>query len=383
MTDSPSIIYDLIFFSKEKFGGISRMWQELFSRLPQTRIKPRFIVGPADNVAQDFLEANAFFGCPVTRENPRGKLRLARTLAFYRGWQLLHLTRSKEPAIFHSTDYINPLFKRRHLKVVTTIHDMVFWDQKDSFKKNLIYWDKIWSIYHSLKISDRIVTVSETSKMAITRRFPWAEPKITVVYHGISDDLLKQPLVPQKESYFLFVGGRNPYKNYDLLLKAFAVFSRAFPEWRLRVIGENSHSQATEAARYRELGIADKVIDHGFVSQQAARELISKARAVVIPSLNEGFNFPLLEAMACGAPVLSSDIPVSRELGENFASFFNPHDDHALMTLLTTAATHPPQEDALIAAQRHARAFQWEKSVQQLLQIYQSLWPDNERRTTN
>ena len=71
----------------------------------------------------------------------------------------------KSIEIFHSTDFINPIIKPKNTKIVTTIHDMVFWDQQDSFKKGISYWDKKWSIFHSLKISNKIITVSTIQKI--------------------------------------------------------------------------------------------------------------------------------------------------------------------------------------------------------------------------
>ena len=359
------IIYDLNYLGKEGFGGISRMWMELFRRLPSAPIEPTFIVGPAANKTQTFLEENAYFGGKVIHENPLwpkvSRFWFARTL------RLLELNRRPGKAIFHSTDFINPLFRRKDLKLVTTIHDMVFWDQWRRFRKNVDYFSSVASIMHSLAVCDRIVTVSYAAKASIVKRFPAAEGKIEVIYHGLHESFRRLELSGRREKALLFLGARNYHKNYDLLLEAFAAFVRKNPEWRIWAVGENAHLKAQEDAKYARLGIADKIVDHGMIPEAKLMELFGRAGALVIPSLNEGFNFPLLEGMAAGIPVLSSDIPVSRELGRDFVRYFSPTSAAELLRELERLEGEPFPERLLAAAQVHARSFTWDESMKKLV----------------
>ena len=368
-----NVVYDLVFFAKEPFGGISRMWMELFRRLPGSPIRPTFIAGPADNLAQKYIETESFLGGHVVRESRDGFLGKLALLGAWRSLRLLAVNRRPDAAIFHSTDYINPLLCWGSLKIVTTIHDMVFWDQSDRFAKNIWFWDKRWSTYHALKISDRVITVSEASRDRIAAHFPWAKDKIVVIPHGLDDSFRRAPFRESKERRFLFVGGRNCYKNFELLVDAFARFGRDVPGWTLDVVGENASSRESEALLYRRLGIADKVIDHGLVEQAELVELMGRAGAVVIPSLNEGFNFPLLEAMGAGAPVLSSDIPASRELGAGHVRFFSPHSVDSLVEAMRELAERPPSADRLRDARTHAHSFTWDRSFSQLIGVYDAV----------
>ncbi|MSO54323.1 MAG: glycosyltransferase family 1 protein [Rhodospirillales bacterium] len=368
-----NVVYDLVFFAKEPFGGISRMWMELFRRIPGSPVDPAFIVGPSDNLAQKYLESQRYLGGRVEHE-PRvgffGKLAL---LGAWRSLKLLTLNRRVGADIFHSTDYINPLVTWGSIKIVTTIHDMVFWDQADRFTKNIWFWDKRWSTYHALRVSDRVVTVSEASRDRIVARFPWAARKIAVIPHGLDDSFRRVAIRQTKDKRFLFIGSRNCYKNFDLLVDAFARFSRDLPDWTLHVVGENASSRAGEAELYRRLGISDKIVDHGLIGQADLVDLMSRVGAIVIPSLNEGFNFPLLEAMGAGAPVVSSDIPASRELGEGHVRFFPMHSVDSLVTALRDVAERPPSTAQLLAAQAHARSFTWDRSFTRLVEVYESV----------
>lgn len=366
-----NVTYDLIYFALQSFGGISRMWMELFKQLPDPDIDPTFIVGPADNMAQDYLEQNNYFGGKVVRENASGFYQKIRRLGFYRNLHLLGQNGKGGERIFHSTDYINPLISKKSLKVVTTIHDMVFWDQSDRFVRNIWYFDKLWSTYHACLSSDRVITISESAKQRILAQFPWAEDKITVIYHGIDSSLLNVDIKTDKKKRFIFIGQRNAHKNFNILAEAFAVFCREYPDWQLHLIGPNAHSRENERALFANLGIADKVLDHGLIDQKELTELLQSSAALVIPSLNEGFNFPLLEGMAAGCPVLSSDIPVSRELGEGRARFFPTHSKEELVRQLRSLADSPPSHQELVLTQQYARSFRWNNSFNKLKQVYE------------
>jgi len=365
------VTYDLIHFALTRFGGISRMWMELFKRLPDPEIDVTFIAGPAENLVQDYLEKNDFFEGTVVREQASGFYQKFRRLGFYRNLHLLKLNfGNSKGRIFHSTDYINPLFARKSLKVVTTIHDMVFWDQKDRFRKNIWYYDKVWCTYHACRFSDQIITVSEAAKQTIVKQFPWAEGKITVIYHGLEASLLDVPLIENKEKRFLFIGSRNGHKNFELLVKAFSEFICDHPDWQIHLTGPNELSLDQEVKLFAGLEISDKIVDHGLVAQEELVSLLQSAGALVITSLNEGFNFPLLEAMAAGCPVLSSDIPVSRELGEGHVEFFSPHSVSELLEKLRQLADNPPPPAQLLKSQNYARSFMWEKSFESLKSVY-------------
>ena len=186
------ILYDLIYLENEKQGGISTMWIEYFRKINKSKSDVVFLGNfDSDNTAISFLKSINFCnGDLINRTFKFGTffskiLNLNIVNSFLLIWQI-----PKNIDIFHSTGYSNPLFKRKGLRIITTIHDMVFWDQKEKMKKGIIYWDNVWGIYHSLRVSDRIITVSNTSKQSIINYFPWAEKKIDVIHHGLPENFL-------------------------------------------------------------------------------------------------------------------------------------------------------------------------------------------------
>ena len=368
------ILYDLAYFNKEHQGGISKMWLEYFKLISKSNIDATFVVDlNAENITNDYLIKNNFFNYPTIKKNTFFNfpfIKKVKNSSFIRNFTLPFII-PKSTEIFHSTDFINPIIKANNTKIVTTIHDMVFWDQKNSFKKGISYWDKRWSIYHSLKISNRIITVSNNSKKSIIKYFPWSEKKIVVNYHGLSKNFLKVKINHNKKKYFMFIGGRNSYKNYNLLLNAFSKISKNFPEWKIIVIGENSRTKENEKIEYKNLGIEKKVIDYGIVDEKELIKLLSQSSALVIPSLNEGFNFPLLEALAVGCPVLSSNIAVSKEIGLNHVTYFS-NSIESLKKCLIEIINKKVNRESLYNAQKYARRFNWSKSFDKLKEVYES-----------
>jgi len=371
------LIYDLVLFDKESFGGISRMWQEIFAII--CKIKNNnidFITGKPSNITFDFLEKESFFGKNVIDENINFFKTKIRIFSFYRSiWLYLFLLKKakNEYITFHSTDYINPIFKVKNCKIITTIHDMVFWDQSDRFKKNLDYYDKKLSIINSLRVSDRIITVSNTSKDAIKSYFPNKKNKIKVIYHGINNKFLNQNFIDKKRKSFVFLGGRNSYKNFNLLIESFIEFNKINDDWIIEVIGENSSTKEHELEYYKRVNIQEKVFDYGLISDDKLINILKSAGCLVIPSLNEGFNFPLLEGLALGVPILSSNILVSKELGRNYVKYFNPTSKQELIKLMLELSENGYNKSNLIEGMIYAQKFNWQESCNKLMNEYQSL----------
>ena len=369
-----NLCYDLMYFDKEIQGGISKMWYEYFKFIPYSNLKVTFISSQyKQNFTKNFLEEKDYFNFPVIYSDRRINnkyIRKFKLSSFYRSFKLNQIIPEKTE-IFHSTDFVNPIRKSKNYKIITTIHDMVFWDQKERFKKNFSYYERVWGIYNSLKVSDKIITVSETSKKAIIKYYPWAEKKIIVNYHGLNKKYLDKKINFSKKKYLLFIGGRNSYKNYDLLLEAFSILVKNFNDWKLIVVGENEHTIEDEKKIYEQLGILNNIHDMGLVSEEVLIKLLSEASALVIPSLNEGFNFPLLEGLTLGCPVLSSNIPVSKEIGKNFVIYFE-NNKESLYKCLENHVVKNCNKIDLQKAQSYARSFNWENSFEKLINIYES-----------
>ena len=146
---------------------------------------------------------------------------------------------------------------------------------------------------------------------------------------------------------------------------------------RLVVVGENQRSEEIERRRYQELGITKRINDLGIVSDAKLKQLYNHAAVLVFPSNYEGFGFPLLEAFACGCPVIASDIPTNREIGGKLARFFPTMDEGALADQIHYLGEHPPSPQEKQAYVEHARSFTWEAAAKMIIKLYEIISHDS------
>ena len=197
----------------------------------------------------------------------------------------------------------------------------------------------------------RLFTVSEASRDALSHRLGVRRERLGVVgeapdpvFAPRSGDALARGLadagLAPDDRFFLFWGGISPHKNAETLVDAYALLAAQRPEPPLLVlVGDletDSYLSAAASVRARIAthGLGDRIRLPGYVSDEVLACLCSATTAVVIPSLAEGFGLPAVEAAACGAPLLLSDLPAHRETLDGAALFFPPKDATALAGLL-------------------------------------------------
>ena len=228
-----------------------------------------------------------------------------------------------------------------------------------------------------------LFTVSEAAREALARRFgidpdllpvvpeapdPVFHPRAAGESHAALTRLGLEPGAP----YFLYSGGINPHKNVETLLAAYATLVARGDPPPLVLVGELESDPYVSAARaVREqisaLGIGRRVRLPGYVSDDDLACLYSAATAFVSPSRSEGFGLPAVEAAACNAPVVLSDLPAHRETLGNAALFFPPLDAEALVAQLELVLADGELRRSLAARGRAAVAgFSWDTSAERL-----------------
>ncbi len=288
--------------------------------------------------------------------------------------------------VFHSTNYMIPLAafprgKPGRLRCVVTIHDlipMIFPHATPNALKT-----RLFPIYKRLMMevglrADRIITVSEASRQDVLRHLqiaPSRHSSVSVIYNGVSESFqpAKTDTIPRSpEKIILYVGRRDPYKNLVNLLDAFALARKQCPvPLRLKLIGpaDPRYPQAEEKIRQLDIGYC---VDQ--VGYQSLKELVhayQTASLTVLPSRYEGFGFPVVESMACGTPVVCSDIPVLREVAGDAALYAAPDDIPAMSAALCRAATDGGLRTEL-ARKGLARSalFSWKENAIRTVQLY-------------
>ena len=221
----------------------------------------------------------------------------------------------------------------------------------------------------AVKTSQHILTVSEFSKSEILRFYPFLNgEKISVVYNAIDSRLFKHQTSDIRhqtsEPFVLCVSSIDPRKNFARLVEACQSLTGA----KLYIVGNYNRVFSNQ----KELATdSDHIHFLGRVSDEELVRLYNQAECFVFPSLYEGFGLPPLEAMACGCPVLVSDIPVEREVCGDAALYFNPLEPSEILRIITQYLSNT---DVIKKTMRqkgydNIKRFSWENSANVLMEI--------------
>jgi glycosyltransferase involved in cell wall biosynthesis len=206
---------------------------------------------------------------------------------------------------------------------------------------------------------------------------PECAPEPSAKFDAEADRLLGGPRPGDSAPELLHVGSNIPRKRIDVVLETFAAVRRAIPEARLIKVG--AVLSGAHEARARELGIAEAIMTIPYFDPKDPAEratlaaIYRRARLTLFPSDAEGFGLPVPESMACGTPVLLSDIPVLREVGGPCARYAPVGDVPAWTAQALEVLASPPSPEDRAAALAWASRFHWATHVDQLAGIYRSL----------
>ncbi|HEX6383539.1 MAG TPA: glycosyltransferase family 1 protein [Anaerolineae bacterium] len=290
--------------------------------------------------------------------------------------------------LFHSPDFVLPPVSGR-IPTLLTVHDLSFIHYPATFPQELVtYLNEV--VPRSIKRAAHVLADSQATKDDLLGIWQVAPEKITVLYSGVSStfqpvtDASKLTAVREKYNlgkapYTLSVGTIQPRKNYQMLIRAFAPVAANWPH-NLVIAGGKGwlyQDMMAEAARQR---LENRVRFLGFVDDADLPALYSAATLFVFPSLYEGFGLPLLEAMACGVPVITSNTSSLPEVagklagGQEPAVLLSPHEQAAWTETIDQLLADSGRRAQLVAAGfQQVRRFTWTKAARRLLEIYRSL----------
>lgn len=233
------------------------------------------------------------------------------------------------------TPYINVPGGIR-IPVYTTIHDMVFFDV-DGLVSSIGKFVRKLYYKRAIGLSKKLFTVSEFSKERILHHFP-TKKEIIVGYNGVSHKVKESHFqTSSKENYFIYVGNIKRHKGLKTLLDAYCEATKQGLSSQLLIVGNSETFRTKDESFLQTLKSNPNIEFTGWVSDEKLIELISKAKALIQPSLYEGFGIPPLEALYLGTNVILSDIPVFKEIYDGLpVTFFKVGDDEDLSEKLLT-----------------------------------------------
>ena len=242
--------------------------------------------------------------------------------------------------IFHAMEHL--LIPLRGVPTILTVHDLIFKLFPEHHKKlNHIFLNRAMPLF--VKRADAIITVSESSKRDLVEHYNTPPEKITVIYEAADPNFTKpsdEKIAEVKqhyqlpEQYLVVVGAIEPRKNYSRLVEALMNLRQKYPDLKLVVVGSKGWLFEDFFQRIDELKAGEHVIFPGYVPDEDLPAVYAAATIAVMASVYEGFGLPILEAMACGTPVVCSNTSSLPELGSDVARYFDPLDIESMIAAL-------------------------------------------------
>lgn len=368
----PDLTVDGLAFEMQAVGGISQIFRESLPRLCDAGAL--VTVCTASDAQQPVPShprlTHLHFGSYGRLARPEGKrIPVAAPL---RRILLSSRLGDRRASTWQSTYYTLPPrgWKGAHVVFVADLIYEMFGDTLSSRGDSFFRAQK----RRCIQAADTVICISETTKSDLLELFDLPESVIQVVYLAASDVYRQEWRARQQhrshkdERFFLYVGGRDKYKNFRIVLDALALWK---PPQEVRLVVAGPPFTTTEVEDLEARGLAQSVEHVGRPSDRELAKLYIAASGLIYPSLYEGFGIPLVEAMTCQCPVIASDIPSSREITAGLAAYFHPDDATSLAAQLERLLQEPSPH--LDAALQRSQEFSWDRTAGDMLNIYLSL----------
>ncbi|WP_226647214.1 glycosyltransferase family 4 protein [Microbulbifer variabilis] len=273
--------------------------------------------------------------------------------------------------LFWSPRHHLPLCLGSSVVRVVTIHDLVWQRFPQTMSRSGLLLERLL-MPPSLKTADLVVTVSGSISDELQQSFPKYAEKIQTIHEAPFLALANKPGPLGK--YFLFVGTIEPRKNLRRLLEAYCSYRELVTEpLPLKICGGKGWGMPELKGKVQELDLEGSVEILGYITDEKLPDLYREARALLIPSLYEGFGLPIVEAYSQGTPVLTANRGAMAEIAGSAALTVNPDSTteiaHALAVL---TEDHPKVKELQIRALRRASEFSWDKAAAETLSVIES-----------
>lgn len=270
-------------------------------------------------------------------------------------------------------------------KVVATVHDLAAFSVDAKYDASRMFFNRkvVPAMIHR---ADHVIAVSEFTRNDIVRHTGYPEDRISVIHSGIDHDLFKP--VPKtvardklqmahglEKPFFIYVSRlEHPGKNHIRLIEAFERFKlENDSSHQLVLAGADWNGANAIKTRAAESPVKADIVFLGFVPLKSLPLLYSGCDLMVFPSLFEGFGFPIIEALACGAPVACSNTSSMNEIADGLAPTFDPLLPDEIFACMETVVAKGQSTDAAAHGMDYASMFDWRKTAQHVMEVYRSL----------
>lgn len=305
----------------------------------------------------------------------------------YLVWEQIALPlvlRKLKPDILHCTSNTAPVFC--HYPLVLTLHDIIFLEKRTG-KTQSIY-QKLGRLYRKLVIPriirfcKRIITVSNYEQKRITEKLELTNDMVVAVHNGLSplfrlipnDRHITSQYIPF-DQYLFFLGNTDPKKNTVRTLKAYALYLKQSRRSLPLLIADLEKTTVDKLLDKEGLeNIKHKIYCPGYISHQDLPHIYGGAFAFLYPSMRESFGLPILEAMACGTPVITSNTSAIPEIAGEKAMLIDPENEQEIADqIIKLEENQPFYQQQIEYGIKRSKLFSWEETAKNLLNIYLNL----------
>jgi glycosyltransferase involved in cell wall biosynthesis len=362
-----------------KAGGIGRYAINLIqsmAKILKNEPSVKIVLFPGPDTQTDFLVPDNIL---ISRRMIKIKSSLVRSLFVYP-----IILPMEKIDVFHGLHPTGLPFFNKKGKFVMTIHDMITFIHPEFFT-----WKhrKIINLMLPKMVSnaDRLIVDSHSTKNDLSLFFKIDDKKITVIHLGLEERFKAVPLqeierirkkYSIRDDYILFVGVLEPRKNIVSVLEAFSILKKTgkLQRGKLVIAGKTGWLFKEIFEKVKALNLEKDVIFTGFIDEEDLPALYSGALFFVFPSRYEGFGLPVLEAMGCGTPVITSKVSSLPEVAADAAILVDPANIEELAWHMEMLYENKDLREALRKkGLERSKLFSWEKTAQETLEVYKEL----------
>jgi glycosyltransferase involved in cell wall biosynthesis len=355
----------------QKIAGVGRYIAEIARRLPEEGVETTLVTRKHD--VQRWSKLSSAMLSPVVPDNRVQRLAYEALLLGSSG-------AAKNADVWHGPHYTMPHGSKT--PCVVTIHDLMFFTNPEWHEKSKVAFFRR-AISYSAKHAKVLLSISDFTARQIEEFLPGHAP-VVVAPLGVdlarfttdaSNDrlLFEQHGLRSDVPYVFFLGTMEPRKGLDVLLRSFAELAAQDQEVELWLAGQSGWGLKDLEAQISVHPASGRIKQLGFVAETVLPALLRQARGVAYPSRGEGFGLPVLEALACGASVVTSRDTVMEEIAGPAAQLIPIGDSAALTQILSevVASNDELRAQRSLKARERAQTFTWERSLRQHLTAYE------------